>query len=429
MSKRKRQEWLLDELEEWVDADLITAEQARSIRHYYGDQEQGRVRSIAFILIAVTAALLIGGGIVLLLANGWEQLDEQIRVLISVLPLGLGAAVYTYAYWRHRRELAWREGVSVFFQLTIIASLGLLSYTLDWWQDDADFLLAWLLLSLPLCYGMGSILVAIIYLFGAASWVVQAADAQRPAYFLLLLGLFPFLLPRLHRSGSLLRRNLLSWSFGLSFFFSWLALGDPGMAEWSAIGTALWLVLFAGYDRYFHPDRSHWVSPFQVQELLGTFVLLLLFSSRIDLESSLRLFDDGLSALQRALLLGMTLAWSVLGVLGFRQKRWRSVVQLLHYLLPLWLGLHIMLWQEQGEVTAVLLTNFFALGFGAAYLYEGVTLSSLFRINVGMFLVLSLAGIRFFDAEWDLVVKGVLFILLGLIFLGVNALLARKGIS
>ena len=63
---------------------------------------------------------------------------------------------------------------------------------------------------------------------------------------------------------------------------------------------------------------------------------------------------------------------------------------------------------------------------GAVYLKKGIEEESLFFINVGMLIILIVLSIRFFNTDWSNLWKGIVFVLLGLVFLGLNVYLARR---
>ncbi len=55
-------------------------------------------------------ALLIGAGIILMLAHNWEDLSRPVRAALSFLPLLLAQGLAGWALVRRPESLAWREG-------------------------------------------------------------------------------------------------------------------------------------------------------------------------------------------------------------------------------------------------------------------------------------------------------------------------------
>ncbi|MEL6924514.1 MAG: DUF2157 domain-containing protein, partial [Bacteroidota bacterium] len=60
------------------------------------------------------------------------------------------------------------------------------------------------------------------------------------------------------------------------------------------------------------------------------------------------------------------------------------------------------------------------------YIREGIQLRKLSLINVGMLFLTAMIVARFFDADLNLIWKGIVFILLGVGFLSVNVIMSRR---
>jgi hypothetical protein len=75
-----------------------------------------------------------------------------------------------------------------------------------------------------------------------------------------------------------------------------------------------------------------------------------------------------------------------------------------------------------------LLLNLFMLALGVFTLVRGVRAGRIFEANLGMLVIAILAVTRFFDTEFEFVVRGVAFIAIGLGFLATNLVVfKRKG--
>jgi hypothetical protein len=75
---------------------------------------------------------------------------------------------------------------------------------------------------------------------------------------------------------------------------------------------------------------------------------------------------------------------------------------------------------------SVYLINILILGIGIFTIKEGLNKNSLSILNLGLFITSLLIIFRFFDADLSFVLKGILFILLGLSFFLANYLLIKK---
>jgi hypothetical protein len=73
-----------------------------------------------------------------------------------------------------------------------------------------------------------------------------------------------------------------------------------------------------------------------------------------------------------------------------------------------------------------LLMNAFGLGLGIFTLLRGVRLGSVSEANFGMLIITALAVARFFDSEFEFLVRGIGFIAIGAGFLITNMIVFRR---
>ena len=73
-----------------------------------------------------------------------------------------------------------------------------------------------------------------------------------------------------------------------------------------------------------------------------------------------------------------------------------------------------------------LLLNFFMLALGVFTLVRGVRAGRIFEANLGMLVIAILAIARFFDSEFEFVIRGVAFIAIGLGFLATNLVVFKR---
>ena len=85
----------------------------------------------------------------------------------------------------------------------------------------------------------------------------------------------------------------------------------------------------------------------------------------------------------------------------------------------------LQLWDPSGT-TATLLMNAYVLFIGIHILRAGARNFSMGRINLGMLIIIGLILARFFDANFSFIIRGLVFVTLGLPFLFTNLVLARR---
>src|SRR5438477_24248 len=202
--------WLLAELPELVTTGVLTQETADALRQHYSSQPPGEPRRIGFILSAILGSLLVGAGIILLVAHNWDFLSRPIRCAIAFTPLVLSQALAVFVLIRRNGSTAWRETAAILNVAAIGIAIALASQTYQIQGDFARFILVWMILALPVVYLFRTSVGLSAYFVGAAVWVFSskhgdffgAHSNDLWGWLLLLLGVPAFvMLLRQNRNG------------------------------------------------------------------------------------------------------------------------------------------------------------------------------------------------------------------------------------
>jgi hypothetical protein len=249
--------WLQEQLPAWEKDGLITAENAAALRQRHPVEEPGV--GLAQMIMGSIGALLVGAGLITIIAYNWDDFTRPVRLLFAFLPLA-GAQVLTFLVLK--RGSAWpawvRECAALFQALASAACLALVSQMYNLGGEWPEFLLVCLLLSLPLVWLLRPTSVVILYLIGTAAWAVNQGW-ERPVwhqsalmYPLLLAALYPFW-PGAKRDQRL--STTLRWILVLSVYAALL-----GMIEAS--------LRLHGYNHWYSSDRTFWLWQLSVAVLL-----------------------------------------------------------------------------------------------------------------------------------------------------------------
>ena len=149
---RKHVRWLYGQLPELVAGGVVEAETADRIRAHYGAEPAASGRRIALTVCSILGSVLIGAGLILLLAHNWRGLPRPIRTVLAVAPLLMSQALALWVLATGRCSAAWREGVGTFLTLAVGAAIALIGQTYHIPGDPGRFLLVWMLLALPVIY-------------------------------------------------------------------------------------------------------------------------------------------------------------------------------------------------------------------------------------------------------------------------------------
>jgi hypothetical protein len=423
MSLRAHARWLETQFPDWVARGWIGAEAVEQIRRHYA-ADRGSGRSWLRVLLAILGAVLMGGGVILLLAHNWAEFSRAHRAAIALGALLLGQIVAALAIRRPPTSTGAREAAATFAALTVGAALALIEQTYHVYEGTT-FTLKWMLLTLPLVYTHEAVMPALFYVAGISVWGVLECEGAGPsAYLPLLAPIGPHLAARLRR-GQRVSAALLLWAMAIGMAvclseFS-AATGMPRTSVHLPIMLAYLFALYGLLDAlFFERDWPLAWRPFKILGVGGLATLLFVFSFQEpagDLPG-LAYFSEAPSSRIGLLLAGVLPAlWlAALVAAGIR----RGAAPLAFGIAPLFLTLapHAFgPWTWLG-------VNAYLLALGLWTMATGARERDLGRVNGGLWLVGGLIVIRFFDSELSFLAKGLAFIAVGAAFLAANLGLA-----
>lgn len=420
-------EWLYAELPALVADGLVTAESAEAIRKRYGAVERRSAASVAVIGLGALGASFIIGGVILLLASNWENLSRGTRAIIAFLPLLIGQALVVYTLLRKQDSTAWREGSGIFLTGSIAACIALIGQTYHLPGDMAAFLGVWLLLASPLIYLLNASMLAAAAMYGALWWAGESHSEWKPYMAgVFIFGLAPHLYFASRANPRGLRFQFLLWCAVPFLFFvppvfdlwDWDAWAMAtyallisvallfGISPWAGpswnpctlvggAGTATWAIMFTHAALWDEPD---WYDPSNVWtrgDIASVVFMLLLVAA-----TALLLLPH---VLRRNTLV---LLWGSMGLLVLTAR--------------------ILIYLGAQPASFVLVCHFYTLALAVVTLRAGIQSGGLVLTNMGMGILASYAVLRFVDIDVPFLLKGVLFILIGIAFLSGNIFLARR---
>jgi len=425
-------DWLKDEAQQWVAKGIIDEDQAASILSQYPKKSEKPDYNLAFIIFGSVAVLLVGSGITLIFAYQWESLNQTWKTVLAILPVLLGLALFVYVWMKKREELVWRECASGFMTLMLAASIGLLGQTYETLANPETYWLFWIILSCPFIYLLNSTMAALLFCFGLGGWVLESSQAENGVFWILLLLFIPHFWINIRKEGNVVRQNLLEWALAITFTVGWFATGHDSQEGLLFFGAGLWMSVFYLIGHYTARKDFLLLRPLQFYAVAASFIMIIVMNFDIDLEPfnwsapwASEVLDRSLIFTNWICIFLLLLVWVWQGWVLFRQKN-RDNISLLFLFFPLVVLGFLRFNQVVDEDTSMLLGSGIGLLYAAIFLKMGVNEQSMILVNIGMLMIIVLASIRFFDADWSMLWKGVVFIVLGLGFLAVNLRLSQS---
>jgi uncharacterized membrane protein len=433
MSRRNVQ-WLYDELPELVNKGVLSQEYSDKLKEYYGERPSGSRQSLSLTIFGILGAFLIGLGIILMLAHNWDMLSRSMRTVISLVPLVLAQLLALWVMIRRSDSTAWREGVSTFFMLAIGSSLALIGQTYHISESTANFILVWMLLSLPLVYFMNVCFPAVLYLIGITCWsgFAQVEIGHAAMFWPLFALIVPCVFQSAKNNIYSNRTRLLFWGVAVCLCISVGIVMEgtiPGL--WIIVYSALFAGLYLVDTLLLSENKNIWRNPFHTIGASGIFMLSLVLTYEWPWKhigwTNYRTYGgyNQLAGLLDYFLLLLLVAIAVyLLVVCVRE---RECFRLLYGFMPV---LAILAYALCGFVSDILmpiiLFNIYIFILGIGTMIAGFRSYRVGVVNAGMAIMMILIVARFFDSDIGFILKGMIFVLLGIGFLVTNIILIRR---
>jgi hypothetical protein len=431
--------WLLAELPELVASGTLSAENAEALRQHYAAEIPAEPQRIGFVLSAILGSLLIGAGIILLVAHNWDFLSRPVRCALALTPLVLSQALAIFVLFRRDGSAPWRETAAILNVTAIGTAIALVSQTYQIQGDFARFILVWMLLALPIIYLFRTSVGLAIYFAGATVWVLSSkGDAflggspnDLWAWVLLLLGV-PASVARWRENrngyGTLLTMTALAVAAACS-----LGQTDEIGAQsfWRCSFAGFWTVVYLIGAVPFKDWRATRPHPFVAAGWIGILSLAIFLSFQDTWRS--RQWQNAVDLIPRhypdVLATGIQIAWVLAALLFAAYALWRDRTRV--NLAPAaFAPVATIAWgiakRAGNELVPSLVLNFFILVLGLFTLLRGIRAGRVYEANLGMLIIAVLAIARFFDSDFEFFVRGIAFIAIGLGFLVTNLVVFKR---
>lgn len=416
---------LNDVLPELLREGLISAEQEERIRARYGTATADR-SGRTLTLFGILGALLIGLGVILVVAHNWDDLARPMRTLLAFLPVVLGQALVWYALRQKPGVTAWREGSAVFLACALCAAVALISQIYHIHGELDGYLLLCSILILPLLYLPGSVITTLGYLAMITwyGWLVVmnrwSGEAHPWPLIPLLVAAVPVYLREMKDNGRGARFWWLSLCLALAvgmatqfFYNDWEMDHVLGLVGLACTYTLVpWL----------HADRELRTWPWALVGGTTALVVLFVFSfhgawAEVARERSRAVGSDLVVVLFYAAIAIAAYWWS--------RKR-RKPLERWPWPEAWWLFLVCYMVAFLSPGLATVLVNLALLAVGAFTVKNGIEQYSLRRMNLGLTILSATILMRFFDTDLSFVLRGLVFIAIGAGFLYMNLRMVRR---
>lgn len=410
-------------LNELVAANIISQEIADKIQDYYNTKKGLSVNRL-FVIFGILGGILIGLGIILIIAHNWDNLPRVTKTLLAFIPLLCGQALGGYVIVRKQENITWRESTSAFVFFSVGATITLVSQIYNIPGNLSSFLMIWMLLCLPLIYLMKSSITSLLYIIGITYFACETGYWSHPSsesytYWVLLIMVLPhyyFLLKKKPASNFTIFHN---YFIPLSIV---ITLGTVAksmeelmfIAYFSLFGLLYQIGSLKGFKKQKLSNNSYLIIG-----SLGTIVLLLALSFD-GFWKELRYTTFHFSEIIVSPEFYVSALFTLLaGTLQYRKHYLRDLAGI-KPISVVFVGFIVTFFIGLASPVAILIINILLLAIGILTIIDGAKQDHLGILNFGLLIITALIACRFFDTDLSFVIRGLLFISVGFGFFMTN---------
>ena len=427
---------LLNFLDSLEQKGLLSADVNGQIQHFI-TRKNTSLGKLFLTLAAIIGALFMSAGVFSIISHNWNDFPRHVRGVLSFVPSLVALFFYYKAVFKHPKSTSWIEASSLFLMLMIGASIALVSQTYQMDGDFDKFITVWLLLTLPLFYIARASGIAIFYLLLSTKflfpdiqydWFMPSGVTLNAKYYLFwmfFIAFLPHFYLSLNRKSTRqgFRAIFLGWLIATFLVFTMPLAVKAGYIWWA---LALMMAFYLVGKKYYRHNISSLGRPFQTTALLHIFFYLIYFSNETVCEFAFRW--EKIETIKQwnneqigFFLLG-TLLTAALTVIAILWRRKEAVLNRAVIFIPiLFVFMYgIFCLNEFFEVDltwwSFLAFNIYVLVYGVNAMVMGNRSGSVLYMIYGLFLICALLWVRYFDMDVSFWLKGILFMIVGLLF-------------
>lgn len=416
---------LIKDLPQLVKDDVISEEVALKIEAYYQSKQEDRPNKL-FTVFGVLGSILVGLGIILILAHNWDNFAKVTKTVFAFLPLVIGQLFVGYSILKNRNT-TWKEASGTFLFFAIGSSIALVSQIYNIPGDLSAFLLTWIVLSLPLIYLLKSHTLAILHVVFATYYACvygygyMTMEKSPWLYLLLLALLMPYYYQLLKQQSNANITSIFNWILPLSLIITLGAFVENN----GDYGFLIYVILFGLFYNIgkipFFDNQKLRRNGYLIFGSIGTIALLLWTSFNWLWEFEIK--SD--SFLSQEFFIASVLFVITTAVLAYSySKQWIKGFNLFHVVFMIFTALFFI--GIQNPIISIVAINLIVLALGLVTVKIGTDKFHFGILNYGLLIITALIVCRFFDTDMSYVIRGILFVSVGLGFFLTNYIMLKK---
>lgn len=364
----------------------------------------------AFLIFALIGVVFIGAGVISLFAYNWSMFSREMKAFIAFLPL-LGVQVLLFLKIRAQASEVWIQSLSLALGIAFLSALGLIYQAYQISYSLQSMLLTGFVLMLPVVYLLDGYYLALLYMAGIC-WTGWNSD-----YILLASLLLPYYIKCVRKDGAC---RLLS----LCFFIWMLYLAILYVPYGAFYACILILLIYMTIER-----------PALYPVLAGRMLYVMLFTKAVFylfFNNFTELFGYGspdpyFYHMQDPLLLALLAGAFIRIYIFYTKKAGKARLDLLlSVILCGLLTADLMVFPYASFLAYEILVNLCLIAFSLYKLLRGIKSANLVSVRRYTAAIILYIVLKVSLGNYQLLIKGIVFLIAGLAFLAVNYRMTLK---
>ncbi len=422
--------WLDNASLDWQKEQIITAEQRRQILSGYQPEIKRTLLNTILLMIAI---VLIGGGTIMIIAHNWPQLGYLQRAIIAILPVVFTQLALLFTIYRYPCTHLANESIALLHGLSVGAAIALISQTYHLYGNEGDFFLFWILLLLPIVYfirarSLFTLVLILIVALQIVTWIDNFSLTiwtSPMGISWVILGLTVILLPYLYFNP----QPIPIWSWLMAFTAILVniilenAISDNSIVYICLMAGSLYMLSYllrkiSTSTLAINAIAAMFVLPSKVVSCAILFTSMLIMSSLYYRYYSLAIFSGTMLTATGI----YTVLW--LGLI-VKRKQWLLLSgSLAIATFPLFVILPY-------NINSYSLLSYYSIiiyliVMSLLLINEAINQQRWFKMNVALMLIVYLLWNVFIQNTFDLVFRGIAFIITGILMVGLNFFILRR---
>ncbi|NLK62676.1 MAG: DUF2157 domain-containing protein [Fusobacteria bacterium] len=426
------------DITELLENNVINEEIAENIQNYYNNktknlnsEESIMKNNFFFNIISVFGSVLLGLGIIILLAFNWSGFTKNIKTIVSLAPLVITQIIIVFYIIKDKYKDGAKNSLDILLFFTTASSLALISNTYHISGEKDMFFLIWFILTLMYTYINKS---DILYLFNGIVlyiyWITSVVIGTGNIIFFIIL--FTILALNMYRTAKInFKKNI------NNFYVLWVQIFPIILfihfGIHSYLYVFLFLILLSLYSRKNLTFLEKYANLYSLANII-IFISIYVMTNgnNTDYRYITGSFVNKLDFFKYFIIISLIVLSIVKEIKKITKEEIILYTMFTLLIISLFAGyLHDKFILSEGVITfntwcTVVISTIIFLYIGVMKIVNGIKTKKMLNFNMGILIISYYISHRFLVEFGNTLLKGIVFILTGLALILLNRYFIKK---